>query len=136
MMMHQREDSIPTSLSLAGRHCLSGKRPTMILMGIVEHGWNICLPAFGLGGLCVTFGRGPMRIFLLFLPCARVLRQRWLGFRVVRELLKGYLALCPRCARAVQTHPLRVVLHPMCPAALLLDEPCRSRSCGLPQSIV
>ena len=51
MMMHIREDCIPTSLSFAARHWLSGKRPIMIFMGIIQHGWNVCLPTFGFGGL-------------------------------------------------------------------------------------
>ena len=66
----------------------------MMFMGIIEHGWNIYSPTFGLGGLCVTFGRGPMRI-LLFLPCACVLPQRWVDFRVVR------VALCRNTPKAL-----------------------------------
>ena len=65
----------------------------MKYMGIIEHGWNICLPAFGLAGLCVTFGWGRMRIFAV-LPSARVLP--WGGHREV-ELLFG----------DVQKHPPR-----------------------------
>ena len=76
----------------------------MIFMGIIEHGWNICLPAFGLGGLSVTFGWGPIRI-LLFVPCAGVLLQRWVDFRVVSEKLNYYLALYERCAEATPTRP-------------------------------
>ena len=30
------------------------------------HGWIICLPTFGLGGLLMTFGWGPMKILALF----------------------------------------------------------------------
>ena len=30
----------------------------MIFMSIIEHGWNICSHAFGLGGLCMTLA-GP-----------------------------------------------------------------------------
>ena len=41
----------------------------MIFMDIIEHGWNISLRAFGLGGLCVTLGWGPMRIFAVFTIC-------------------------------------------------------------------
>ena len=65
MMVHIREDCIATSFSLAARHRLSDKRPMMEFMGITEHG-NICLPTIGLGGLCVTFGWGPMSIFAVF----------------------------------------------------------------------
>ena len=66
-------------------------------MGIIEHGWNICLPAFGLGGVCVTFGWGPIG-FLWFVPCARVLPQRQVDFRVFIGNLNCYSVLCARCA--------------------------------------
>ena len=51
----------------------------------------------GLGGVCMTFGWGPMRSFA-FVPCACVLPQRWLDFRVVMGKLNYYLALCALCA--------------------------------------
>ena len=41
----------------------------MIFMGIIEHGWNIGLPAFGLEGVCVTCGSYPMRIVAVFAMC-------------------------------------------------------------------
>ena len=43
----------------------------MIFMGMIEQGWNICLSAFGLGELCVTFGWGPMRVLSIFSMCTR-----------------------------------------------------------------
>ena len=70
------------------------QRPRKIFMGIVEHRWNICLPAFGLGGLCVIFGSSPMRIFVVCAMCTCASRE--VGGHGKVELLFG----------AVQKHPL------------------------------
>ena len=97
------EHCIPTSLSLAARHWLSVTRPILIFMGIIDHGWNICLPAFGLGGWCVTFGSGPMSIFAIFAMCTCASPE--VDLRVVIGRLIYCLALCTHCACAVQKQP-------------------------------
>ena len=54
---------------------------------------------------------------MLFLPCARVLPQGWVDFRVVMGKLNCYLALCSRCA---ETPPLG----PLCCFALMFFTLC------------
>ena len=70
------QGGLDSHVPFISRKTLSGNRPMMIFMGIrVEHGWNICLPAFGLGGLWVTFGWGPIRILSVFAMCTRASPQ-------------------------------------------------------------
>ena len=45
--------------------CGRTRNPYFVIPGaslLFENGWNISSPACGIGRLCVTFGRGPMRI--------------------------------------------------------------------------
>ena len=65
---------------------------------------NICLLAFCVGGLCMTFGWVPCG-YLPLVPCAgRLLPQRGVVLRVVMVTLNYFLALCLRCVRVVRKH--------------------------------
>ena len=76
----------------------------MIFMGVIEHGWNICLLAFGLGGLCVTFGWVLMRILFAVTTLKYTYLQRSTCAHGKVELLFG----------AAQKHLLCAVLDPKC----------------------
>ena len=67
-MMVPYQGRLHSHVPFIGRKTLT--REIMIFMGILEHGWNICLPPFGLEGYAWHLARGAHR------------------------------ALCPRCAKS------------------------------------